>query len=63
VPDDYGANAEAPSIARAAHKLDLFLKKFAETVEKVDGTAPSDALKKEAMKWSVELAERVKKGK
>jgi hypothetical protein len=60
VPDDFGKGAEDPAYAKAAHKLDLFLKKFVEVVEKVDGTSPNDDLKKEAMKWSVELARRVK---
>lgn len=59
VPDDYGAEAEDTATARAVHKLDLFLKKFSETVEKFDGKAPNEALKTEAMKWSVELAERL----
>jgi len=59
VPDDYGADAEDTATARAVHKLDMFLAKFNETVVKFDGKEPSEELKREAMKWSVELAERL----
>jgi len=59
VPDDFGADAEDSATTRAVHKLDLFLKKFTETVQRFDGKEPSEELKKEAMRWSVELAERL----
>lgn len=60
VPDNFGAGTDDPKTARAAHKLDMFLKKFMETVEKQTGDKPTEELKKEAMRWSVELAERMK---
>ena len=61
VPDDYGANEEDSKTAKAAHKLDMFLKKFLELSEKFGGEKPTEELKEEAMKWSVELADRVGK--
>jgi len=61
VPDDYGKGQEDPKTARALHKLDVFLKKFIDMTEKATGVKPTEELKKEAMKWSAELAERVTK--
>jgi len=61
VPDDYGTNDEDSTTAKAAHKLDLFLKKFVENVEKFTGAKANDELKAAAAKWSVELAEKVGK--
>lgn len=61
VPDDYGADSEDPATARAIHKLDVFLKKFNDVVTIQDGVEPSQGLKDEALKWSVELAKQIKK--
>ena len=63
VPDDFGAGADDPKLKNAAHKLDLFLKKCIELVETQTGEKPSETLKREAMKWSVALAERLGGGK
>jgi hypothetical protein len=60
VPDAYGADLEDSGTAKAAHKLDLFIKKFLENAEKLGGAKPNDAaLKAEAMRWSVELANQL----
>jgi len=59
IPDNYGAESGDPTTARAIHKLDTFLKKFTEIVRITEGIDPTDALKNEAMNWSVELAERM----
>ena len=61
IPDDYGKDDEAPKYAKAAHKLDQFLKKFMETYEKFEGKKPTEAMIDEAKSLSVDLAERVGK--
>lgn len=58
-PDDFGTGPDAGRIARGAHKLDLFLREFENAVRVYEGEDPSQDLKEEAMRWSVELAERV----
>ena len=59
VPDDFGAGADDPKVEKMAHKLDLFLKKFAEIYAKVEKKDPGPELIAEAKAWSVELAERM----
>lgn len=63
IPDEFGANEEDSKTARAAHKVDMFTKKFLENVEKYTGDKTTKALQAEAMEWSVELAERLSKPK
>jgi len=59
VPDDYGTDENDSSIAKATHKLDMFLKKFSQIVAVQEGEAVDENLRREAMAWSVELAERM----
>lgn len=57
VPNDYGANDSDPAFAKAAHKMDLFCKKFVEISVKFEGTEPSDKLITEAKRLAAALAE------
>jgi len=59
IPDTYGADEEDPKTAKAVHKLDLFLSRFAENVERFTGDKATDEMKAAAMAWSVELAKRL----
>lgn len=61
VPADYGTDTEDSATAKTVRKLKLFVEKFTETVAKFDGKEPSEALKAEAMKWTVELNDRLTK--
>lgn len=61
IPDNYGAGAEDPTTAKAAHKLDLFLRKFSENVEKFTGDKATEEMIDAAKGWAATLAERVGK--
>ena len=61
IPDDYGAGSSDPTVAKAAHKLDLFLKYFSDNVKTFEGENVTEKLIDKAKEWSVELADRVSK--
>ncbi|MCK5020228.1 MAG: hypothetical protein KAS32_24530 [Candidatus Peribacteraceae bacterium] len=61
VPDDYGKGKDSPQYAKAAHKLDLFLREFNALITRAEGVPMNQILKEEAIKWSVELADRLGK--
>jgi len=56
VPDTYGANTDDPAIAKAAHKLDLFVKKFTDFYKATTGEKPNEVLKSEIKAWAQEWA-------
>ena len=59
VDDDYGTAGDATGVAKALHKLDVYLKKFNELVKDNENEIPSAELIDMAKVWSVELANRV----
>lgn len=64
IPDEYGSHDADPVYAKAAHKLDVFLRKFVEYVKIFEGEKANQKLIDKAKEWSVKLADRVgKKGK
>ncbi len=63
VPDDYGAEENDPTVAKALHKADTYAKQFTAIVRKVDGKEPSKELMDAAMKWSAEYVEGLGKKK
>lgn len=58
VPDDYGANEGDPTLARAAHKLDLFCQKFIEVSARFEGSQPNEKMMGEAKRLAAALAEK-----
>ena len=57
VPDDYGTGEDDPAVAKAAHKLDLFVKNFVNYYEAATGDKANEALKAEVKVWALHWAE------
>lgn len=58
IPDDYGTGEADSKIAKGLHKLDQYLKKFADLVKIMEGNDPNPELIEEAKKWATELAKQ-----
>lgn len=61
IDDDYGTAEDATGTAKSLHKLDLYLKKFADLVKENENTLPTAELIDLAKAWSVELAAKFTK--